>query len=430
MSHQLFFDLFRKYDGYKDNSLKLKRPSQLQEVLDIARKLLCEFTDPTQDTLPTKETRVKLLQLKGVLEMYGHFSGINRKVQIKYQPYGKPKSSSSEENEDSLDGEKKPSLLLILKWGGELTADGKVQAEDLGTAFRKIYPCAEGIQEGFLRLHSTYRHDLKIYASDEGRVQMTAAAFAKGLLALDGELAPILVQMVKSANTNGLLDNDSMSAKWQNEVKTKLRDCLTEDKTLTDDDINKIDPTNNFSIRSALDFIKNPVEMCKKVYSYLHELVNLIRSKIMDNKYYDLKLYHDESWELLLRRWSKLEKDFYNKKVRFFGFGQLTRHFQNNLSFFRIMIETKVRNKQDSGHLRLDQVRSHAQPQHSQLPERLQPVQLLQGTRRRSHSPGVRHERRRKAQDRTGHSHALAEENPRRHQMQPHRHLELRGSVR
>ena len=32
---------------------------------------------------------------------------------------------------------------------------------------------------GFLRLHSTYRHDLKIYASDEGRVQMTAAAFVK-----------------------------------------------------------------------------------------------------------------------------------------------------------------------------------------------------------------------------------------------------------
>jgi hypothetical protein len=30
------------------------------------------------------------------------------------------------------------------------------------------------------------------------KVQMTAAAFAKGLLALDGELAPILVQMVKS----------------------------------------------------------------------------------------------------------------------------------------------------------------------------------------------------------------------------------------
>jgi len=32
---------------------------------------------------------------------------------------------------------------------------------------------------GLLRLHSTFRHDLKIYASDEGRVQMTAAAFGK-----------------------------------------------------------------------------------------------------------------------------------------------------------------------------------------------------------------------------------------------------------
>lgn len=68
---------------------------------------------------------------------------------------------------------------------------------------------------GLLRLHSTYRHDLKIYASDEGRVQMTAAAFAKGLLALEGELTPILVQMVKSANTNGLLDNDYDASKHQ-----------------------------------------------------------------------------------------------------------------------------------------------------------------------------------------------------------------------
>lgn len=68
---------------------------------------------------------------------------------------------------------------------------------------------------GLLRLHSTYRHDLKIYASDEGRVQMTAAAFAKGLLALEGELTPILFQMVKSANTNGLLDNDGEASSLQ-----------------------------------------------------------------------------------------------------------------------------------------------------------------------------------------------------------------------
>lgn len=214
---------------------------------------------------------------------------------------------------DGLDP--KPSLLLILKWGGELTKDGKKQAEDLGTAFRKLYPGSEGSKDtGFLRLHSTYRHDLKIYASDEGRVQTTAAAFAKGLLALDGELAPILVQMVKSANTNGLLDNESMSAKLQVEAKSQLSDFLTQDKEYNESDMKRINPTNNFSLRSTLDFINNPVDMCRQVYNYVKELNNLIRKKIMDNKYYDMKLYHDESWELMLRRWSKLEKDFYNKK--------------------------------------------------------------------------------------------------------------------
>ena len=63
---------------------------------------------------------------------------------------------------------------------------------ELGRAFRALYPGGEGDWSepglGLLRLHSTYRHDLKIYASDEGRVQMTAAAFAKGFLALDGLL--------------------------------------------------------------------------------------------------------------------------------------------------------------------------------------------------------------------------------------------------
>ena len=61
-------------------------------------------------------------------------------------------------------------LLIILKWGGEVTPDGEQQAEDFGTAFRCIYPDGEGEYaslpgSGFLRLHSTYRHDLKVYAS-------------------------------------------------------------------------------------------------------------------------------------------------------------------------------------------------------------------------------------------------------------------------
>lgn len=47
----------------------------------------------------------------------------------------------------SLPTEKKkeePSLLLVLKWGGELTPAGRVQAEELGRAFRCMYPGGQG----------------------------------------------------------------------------------------------------------------------------------------------------------------------------------------------------------------------------------------------------------------------------------------------
>lgn len=69
------------------------------------------------------------------------------------------------------------------------------QAIRLGQRFRQeMYPDAPG--GGILRLHSTFRHDLKIKTSDEGRVMKTAAAFAKGLLELEGEIPPILVSLV------------------------------------------------------------------------------------------------------------------------------------------------------------------------------------------------------------------------------------------
>lgn len=46
---------------------------------------------------------------------------------------------------DSLtDGDRDPSLVLILKWGGELTPAGKIQAEELGKAFRCMYPGGQG----------------------------------------------------------------------------------------------------------------------------------------------------------------------------------------------------------------------------------------------------------------------------------------------
>ncbi|XP_076240552.1 inositol hexakisphosphate and diphosphoinositol-pentakisphosphate kinase isoform X3 [Calliopsis andreniformis] len=319
--HPKFFEIFAKYDGYKHGHIKLKRPKQLQEILDTARSLLAEIQHRAAGP-ELEEKQGKLEQLKSVLEMYGHFSGINRKVQMKYQPRGRPRGSSSDD--DRL-GE--PSLVLILKWGGELTPAGRVQAEELGKIFRCMYPGGQGRHLsgdyagaqglGLLRLHSTFRHDLKIYASDEGRVQMTAAAFAKGLLALEGELTPILVQMVKSANTNGLLDNDCDSSKYQNMVKTRLHELLQQDREFTREDREQINPGNALSINAAMDFVKNPVRCCQHVHILIQKLMDIVRIKKDDPKTKDTILYHGETWELMGRRWGKIEKDFCTKNKRF-----------------------------------------------------------------------------------------------------------------
>ncbi|XP_034639005.1 inositol hexakisphosphate and diphosphoinositol-pentakisphosphate kinase 1 isoform X2 [Trachemys scripta elegans] len=318
VKHSRFFELFEKYDGYKTGKLKLKKPEQLQEVLDIARLLVVELG--THNDCEIEERKSKLEQLKTVLEMYGHFSGINRKVQLTYLPRGHPKASS--EDEDARK-EPSPSLLLVLKWGGELTPAGRVQAEELGRAFRCMYPGGQGDYAGFpgcglLRLHSTYRHDLKIYASDEGRVQMTAAAFAKGLLALEGELTPILVQMVKSANMNGLLDSDSDSlSSCQHRVKARLHEIMQKDAKFCEGDYEKLAPTGSISLVNSMTFIQNPVEICNQVFALIENLTSQICKRLEDPKSADLQLYHSETLELMLQRWSKLERDFRMKNGRY-----------------------------------------------------------------------------------------------------------------
>lgn len=61
-----FFEIFEKYDGYKHGHIKLKRPKQLQEILDIARFLLSQTKSADNEI---EEKQGKLEQLKSVLEM-------------------------------------------------------------------------------------------------------------------------------------------------------------------------------------------------------------------------------------------------------------------------------------------------------------------------------------------------------------------------
>ncbi|KAF6263760.1 histidine phosphatase superfamily-domain-containing protein [Scenedesmus sp. NREL 46B-D3] len=211
----------------------------------------------SEDEVETREEqREKLHIVRTVLEQGGQFSGINRKVQLKPLTWVTPGDSQqqqqhhasgcSQQQQEAAGGQQqqqpqqqaavgqdqqqpaqqhkqqlraeqqqqqqqpsklgpqqsaKPVLveaLLILKYGGVLTHAGRAQAEELGKVFRLVmYPRYGSAGGGLLRLHSTYRHDLKIYSSDEGRVQVSAAAFTKGLLALEGSsLTPILVSLV------------------------------------------------------------------------------------------------------------------------------------------------------------------------------------------------------------------------------------------
>lgn len=57
---------------------------------------------------------------------------------------------------------------------------------------------------------------VKMYGFLNSCLLLIRFVYIQGLLALEGELTPILVQMVKSANTNGLLDNDCDSSNYQN----------------------------------------------------------------------------------------------------------------------------------------------------------------------------------------------------------------------
>nr|CAB3474444.1 unnamed protein product [Digitaria exilis] len=224
VTEEKLLKLMLKYNGGKAHSeVKLKSALQLQDLLDATRILVPRARSGREsDSDVEVEHAEKLRQVRAVLEEGGHFSGIYRKVHLKPSNWVRiPKDNREGEEEYPVEA------LMVLKYGGVLTHAGRKQAEELGRYFRNnMYP-SEG--PGLLRLHSTYRHDLKIYSSDEGRVQMSAAAFAKGLLDLEGELTPILVSLV--SKDSSMLDGLQDGAVGINEAKAQLHDIITSSKT-------------------------------------------------------------------------------------------------------------------------------------------------------------------------------------------------------
>ena len=70
--------------------MKLKHPTQLQEILDLTRFLLREMDEGGNHADNIEEKRGKLMQMVVVLELYGHFSGVYRKCILRF-----PKSSNN-----------------------------------------------------------------------------------------------------------------------------------------------------------------------------------------------------------------------------------------------------------------------------------------------------------------------------------------------
>ena len=238
VKHEPLLQLLKKCTGDRPRKqAKLKTPARLQELLNISRVLYSAclkegrtfFPDsihaqgsenalsegdgsdspplaPPRSSFGSKEEWEEEVeqwkQVVSILQEGGHFSGINRKAQLKPLAWEEIPEDQRKPTKDGKEGptERVTQALLILKFGGVLTHLGKNQAEFLGRDFRmRMYPGGDPNSDGLLRLHSTYRHDLKIYSSDEGRVQITAAAFIKGLLDLETEnnqLTPILASLV------------------------------------------------------------------------------------------------------------------------------------------------------------------------------------------------------------------------------------------
>ncbi|OWZ22000.1 Inositol hexakisphosphate and diphosphoinositol-pentakisphosphate kinase [Phytophthora megakarya] len=318
----------RRTEG-KYDEVKVKAVADLQELLDLVRSLIKAYAPGVGSKDAVWEVEggdsfEKLLQMKRVLERW-KFAGINRKVQFK--PH-KSYAAASAAYADAPEGAEKPKALMILKWGGDLTERGKQQGEELGQSFRNsLYP-VEVEEGGLLRLHSTFRHDLKIFTSDEGRVQMTAAAFAKGFLELEGDLTPILVSLVTTLgkDANKMLDHSGQAdaTEEMETTKTKLRTLLQRDYSSVEDVKAAIAPLKTESILQALEIIKNP----KDALARLLELVRKFRAEIAErvqDKQADeaTPLYMGETFSLMFERWDKIFRDFYSTKTEKFDLSKI-----------------------------------------------------------------------------------------------------------
>ncbi|XP_024521024.1 inositol hexakisphosphate and diphosphoinositol-pentakisphosphate kinase VIP1 [Selaginella moellendorffii] len=319
-------NLMLKYNGGRPRAeAKLKSAVQLQDLLDATRMLVPRARSGKESDSEAEdlEHAEKLRHVKAVLEEGGHFSGIYRKVQLKPQKW-----------QEATDGEEErpTEALMVLKYGGVLTHAGRKQAEELGRSFRNTMYPGEGT--GLLRLHSTYRHDLKIYSSDEGRVQMSSAAFAKGLLDLEGPLTPILVSLV--SKDSPMLDGLDTASIEMEEAKAKLYEIMMAGQSCCECTNEPWMVDGAGLPPNALELMKEMVHLTKKITAQVKLLCKAEEERLADGLNEEIPPYDQaralgktnmdvdrisaglpcgsEGFLLMYARWKKLERDIYNER--------------------------------------------------------------------------------------------------------------------
>ncbi|RLM93078.1 hypothetical protein C2845_PM08G27330 [Panicum miliaceum] len=313
VTEEKLLKLMLKYNSGKAHTeAKLKSALQLQDLLDATRILVPRARSGREsDSDVEVEHAEKLRQVRAVLEEGGHFSGIYRKVQLKPSNWVRiPKDNREGEEEYPVEA------LMVLKYGGVLTHAGRKQAEELGRYFRNnMYP-SEG--PGLLRLHSTYRHDLKIYSSDEGRVQVSLVSKDSSML-------------------DGLQDGTDDI----NEAKARLHDIITSSKVANCNEPVEFPwmvdgagvPKNAAQLLTSLAELTKQITAQVKMLSDDEDEKAAIDSDSPNHPYDQAKALGkaeidkdrisaglpcgSESFLLMFARWKKLERDLYNERKKY-----------------------------------------------------------------------------------------------------------------
>lgn len=191
-----------------------------------------------------------------VLAMQERFSGFERKIQLKATKWK---------------GNKVREVQVVVKWGGELTVGGLQRAESLGQTLREQLYFED--PAGLLRLHSSFRHDFKIYSSQEGRCLITAAAFTKGFLELDGDIIPILVSLVHSEGYGQAVLDEPIPKKVRTSVKELIEDILTTDKDILQQLTARGSLSNNPALLGCLQKIGNPLALLYRIKELAEEYI-------------------------------------------------------------------------------------------------------------------------------------------------------------